>query len=79
MRRICLVGALLLAGCQGLVGPRQRAEMDLPVDPRNLPTDVQKQIVRDRWGMPDTSPAAGPQMWTEPPGAIRFGGRGPGQ
>jgi hypothetical protein len=79
MHRICLVGVLLLAGCQGIVGPRQRAELPQRVDVPCLPMDEQKRRAREMLALPDNSPSVGPQTWMEPPDAVRFGGRGPGQ
>ncbi|MBI3823415.1 MAG: hypothetical protein HY289_12160 [Planctomycetes bacterium] len=59
MRRILILGMLLLAGCQHVSGPfapRSNARAD---DPR-LSIAEQQSRVRDRYALPDASPGVGP-------------------
>ena len=55
MRRILLIGVVLLAGCQGVSGPRdRRGDLSRPDNPE-LPIELQKQIGRDRLALPESS------------------------
>jgi hypothetical protein len=58
MRNLILVGALLVTGCQGVVGPFQRARLPDPVDDRRLSISEQERKGRDRLSYPDDIPAA---------------------
>lgn len=73
MRRFMLVGVLLAAGCQGLVGPRQRRDMPERPDNPNLTIAEQEQRGRELLAFPDPSPAVGPRTWTSPPDSGRNG------
>ncbi len=55
MRRYLLLGILLLAGCEGVTGPRQHRADTTQVDDPRLTIDEQKQRGRDRLALPDTS------------------------
>jgi len=67
MHRLLLVGVLVLAGCQGVVGPVQRTAITDPIDDRRLSIDEQKQRERDRLALPDASPTVGPQTYAGNP------------
>jgi hypothetical protein len=56
MRNLILVGVLVLAGCQGVVGPFQRARMKDPVDDPSLTIAEQMRKGRDRLAYPDEIP-----------------------
>ena len=55
MRRIMLLGVLLLAGCEGIIGPRAHRQDTTPVDDPRLSIAEQKARGRDRLALPDTS------------------------
>jgi hypothetical protein len=57
MRQIWLLGALVLAGCQNLVGPFERRKPERVDDPR-LPITEQQR--RGRYAFPETSPLIAP-------------------
>lgn len=68
MRRLlfaCLV--LILAGCQGVVGPRQRRFLTTPIDDPCLTPGEQKERERDRSPLPEGNPAYGPRTYSENP------------
>jgi len=68
MRRIVLGGALLLAGCQGVVGPRERYCRGVPpIDDPRLTIAEQEKRSRANVALPDPSWSAGPQTYTEGP------------
>jgi hypothetical protein len=67
MHRIGLLGLLLLAGCQGLVGPRQRALQPERIDDPRLTIPEQEARGRDRLGTPQASWEAGPRTYAEQP------------
>ncbi len=69
MSRLLTVGILLLVGCQGTVGPRQRALQPQKVDAPCTPIDEQMRKGRDQLAFPDGSGAAGPRTYAEVPGA----------
>jgi hypothetical protein len=74
MRRafLLLLGLTWLTGCQGTVGPVQRAcAPKPPVDVPCTPTDIQIRNRRDQLALPDPAPVAGPRTYTEPPGPYR--------
>lgn len=63
MRRLIVIGLLLLAGCQGIVGPRQRAcQTPQRVDDPCLTIDQQERRGRDRLALPDNSPLVAPPI-----------------
>jgi hypothetical protein len=74
MRKLILVGALTLAGCQGVVGPFDRARMPAPpVDDPRLPISEQMRNGRDRLAYPDdVQPVEAPRS-LEPPETNRYG------
>jgi hypothetical protein len=55
MRRILFIGIVLLAGCQGVSGPRDRLGDTRRPDNPALTIEQQKQIGRDRIALPETS------------------------
>jgi hypothetical protein len=67
MHRLLCASALLLAGCQGVVGPAQRRCLVDPIDDRRLPTSEQQQRARDRLALPESSPAFGPRTYADNP------------
>jgi len=60
MRRTLLFGLIVLAGCQGVVGPAQRARQAERVDDPRYTIDEQKLRAKDRLGLPDGSKSVGP-------------------
>jgi hypothetical protein len=59
MHRFLLIGVLLLAGCQNVVGPFQSRRPERVDDPL-LSINEQQRRGRDRLALPDDSPAFGP-------------------
>ena len=68
MRRGFLIGALLLAGCAGVEGPRAHRDNPVQVDDPRLTIEEQNRRERDRIALPDSSPKAGPPTYFTPPG-----------
>ena len=68
MRRLLLVGILLLAGCQNLVGPF-RGRAPERVDDPLLTINEQQRRGRDRLALPVESPTVGPRTEVQPQGA----------
>jgi hypothetical protein len=64
MHRLLFVGLVVLAGCQGVVGPIKRTSITDPIDNRCLSIEEQQQRARDRLALPESSPATGPQTYT---------------
>jgi hypothetical protein len=65
MRRILMISVLLLAGCQGVSGPRdRRGDQYLPDNPA-LTIDQQKQLGRDRLALPETSKTLIPRDYSD--------------
>lgn len=60
MRRMMLLGLLLLAGCQNTMGPLQNRLKPRPDNP-DVSAETQKRFGRDRYAMPDDSPLVGPR------------------
>jgi hypothetical protein len=64
MRKMLVVGLLVLAGCQGVVGPLQRpfqgAQPQDRVDDPNLTLAEQARRARDRFAYPENMPGAEP-------------------
>ena len=69
MRRFILCGLLVLAGCEGVIGPRQRPCLSGNIDDPWLSPDEQKARLRDRVAVPLNSPTIGPRTYAE--GATR--------
>jgi hypothetical protein len=67
MLRLLFVGLLVLAGCQGVVGPVQRTAITERIDDPRLSIDEQKQRERDRLALPDASFEAGPRIYSGNP------------
>jgi hypothetical protein len=68
MRRIVLGGALLLAGCQSVVGPRERYCRGVPpLDDPRLTIPEQERRARANLALPASNWAAGPQTYNEVP------------
>jgi hypothetical protein len=73
MRQFLLVGLVLLAGCESLMGPRKRVMAPEKVDPPCMPIPEQQYRARDRLAYPDTYPyvsggaGVGPRTWAEVP------------
>jgi hypothetical protein len=66
--RVFLVALLLLgAGCQGLVGPRQRREQGVWIDDPRLSIPEQQQRKRDQLALPENSPQITPRTGAEEP------------
>jgi len=59
MRRLFLLGVLLLASCQNVLGPLQPRRPERVDDPL-LSINQQEQRGRDRLSLPDDSPSVGP-------------------
>jgi hypothetical protein len=69
MHRFLWIGILLVVGCQGLVGPRQRRDNPQVVDDPRLTIDEQERRARDRLALPDPSIDLGPRTYTDIPGS----------
>jgi hypothetical protein len=74
MRKLILVGVLMLTGCQGIVGPFQVRKPERVDDPQYT-IDEQQRRGRDRLAIPaqDVGPQSGVEL---PP---NYGGRQPNQ
>ncbi len=64
MRRLFLIGCMLLAGCQNTIGPLVNQRRPLPDDPYYGTAD-QKRFGRDRLARPDDSFGVGPSTGTQ--------------
>jgi hypothetical protein len=73
MRKLMLAGILVLTGCQGVVGPFQRARMKDPVDDPRLTINEQQQKARERLAYPEDVPGAEAPRTMEPPDTNRYG------
>lgn len=60
MRRLVLLGLLLLTGCQNLVGPFRRTTTERPDSPYYTIPE-QERRGRAAWGLPDESFLGGPR------------------
>jgi hypothetical protein len=67
MRRLFLLSVLLLAGCQGTLGPFAQRKPERVDDPY-LPISEQQRRGRDRYALPDDTGTAGPTSGVEYPG-----------
>jgi len=65
MRRFCVIGILLLAGCQGVSGPFARGPQR--VDDPLLSIPEQKAQSRQYLALPDESHTVGPRTGVLPP------------
>jgi hypothetical protein len=65
MRRLLVIGLLLLAGCQGVVGPFQPRSAQRVDDPL-LTINEQEKRSRARLALPDESYATGPKASSSP-------------
>ena len=69
MWRTALVGVmLLLGGCEGLVGPRQRRCQPVRVDNPCLTIPEQQKLGRANLALPEQSPNVAPRTDAEQPG-----------
>jgi hypothetical protein len=60
MRRLIVLTALVLSGCQNVIGPREPRQPVRIDDPR-VPIVEQERRGRDRLALPDSSPNLLPQ------------------
>jgi hypothetical protein len=61
MRRLMVLGVLLLAGCQSVRGPLQPREPQRADDPRySIPE--QKRRARDQYALPQENPNVAPNI-----------------
>ena len=60
MRKLLCLGLLLLAGCQGVQGPRDRRLDPIRVDNPLLTTAQQDKRARDQLPLPQPSPSIAP-------------------
>ena len=67
MRRTLLGLTILLAGCQGTVGPRQRLDTPGPVGLPGRPPDEQEARVRERLPFANAGAAEGPRTYFDNP------------
>jgi hypothetical protein len=66
MRRLALIGILLMAGCQNVVGPFGRYRNERVDDPL-LSIPEQKARGRERLALPDESTSVAPRTGVMPP------------
>ena len=67
MRRLFLLVALLMAGCQNVIGPFEHRQPGRVDDPR-LSIPEQQREARARLPLPDESPTVGPPSGMYAPG-----------
>ena len=67
MRRLLILGILVLSGCQGIRGPFQPRPVERVDDPL-LPISEQERRGRDRLALPDESRSVGPFSGNARPG-----------
>ena len=65
MRWILYLSVMLLAGCQNVVGPRERRADTLRVDDPRLTIEEQRQLGRDRLALPETSKTLIPRDYSD--------------
>jgi hypothetical protein len=70
MRRLSLLGILLLAGCHNIQGPFQ-PKPPLRVDDPHISIEEQKRRGRDQLALPDESTKVGPSTGIEPSPTVR--------
>jgi hypothetical protein len=68
MRKLAILGLLVLAGCQNTVGPFGYRPPMRADDP-SLPVAEQERRVRDRYAIPDETRNFLPSTKSAPPGA----------
>jgi hypothetical protein len=66
MSRLCLLSILLLAGCQSIIGPRERRDNPQQVDDPRLSIQEQERRGRDRLALPESSGDLVPRTNTFP-------------
>lgn len=71
MRRLLVLGLLVLAGCRGVQGPMAPKEPVRVDDPR-LPISEQEKRARERLALPLNSPGVAPSAEMAPPGTPLF-------
>lgn len=64
MRSLVLLGTLLLAGCQGVIGPFQHRKPERVDDPL-IPISEQERRGRDRLAIPETDKAVLPRSYSD--------------
>lgn len=69
MRKLLLLGVLLLCGCQGVRGPFQPRDGSRIDDPR-LPIAEQERRARDRLALPDDTSNIAPRSGVVPPSVL---------
>jgi hypothetical protein len=67
MRRLVILGTMLLAGCGNVIGPFAPRDPQRVDDP-HLPIYEQQARGRDRLPLPDESPNVGPNTLSGPHG-----------
>ena len=67
MRRLIVVGVLLLAGCRSVVGPFEHRDPQRVDDPL-LSIGEQERRSRDRLALPEWSSKVAPPTYADPPG-----------
>ena len=65
MRRVLCLGLLALAGCRGVVGPREHRADPVKVDHPCLTIPEQEQLGRDRLAIPEMSPTVAPRTYSD--------------
>jgi hypothetical protein len=74
MRKLIVLGTVLLTGCVGVVGPFKRASLQDPVNDRCLTIQEQERKARDRLAIPDnTATTDAPITGLDPPSIYRYG------
>jgi hypothetical protein len=74
MRKLLAAGLLVLAGCQGVVGPFQRAQLRDPVNDPSLTLGEQAKKSRDRLAYPEDLPTVeAPKTALDLPETNRYG------
>jgi hypothetical protein len=65
MRRTLYLVVLILVGCQGVVGPRERRGDPEQVDVPCLPIEEQMRRGRDRLALPEQSTTIAPRSYAD--------------
>jgi hypothetical protein len=65
MRRIMCLGVVLLAGCQGVVGPREHRDTPIQVDNPCLTIPEQQRLGRDRLAIPEMNTNIAPRTYVD--------------
>jgi hypothetical protein len=69
MRKLIVLGVLVLAGCQNVRGPLQ-PRPPLRVDDPRLPISEQQKLARERLALPEESPQIAPGGGAARPGTF---------